>query len=86
MPQMPTGDPWPAIRSMLDAESDIRNGHSVESAAIDELDPYWADLIRLLQVFRNSKDKDLNGISELQGRMSSGVYQTFIENRISQLS
>lgn len=86
MPPMPAGDPWAAISSVLDAESAIRTGISVEPGKVDELNPYWADLIRLLQVFRYSKDKDAKNILKLRGRMSSDIYHTFIDNRIGSLS
>ena len=60
MPPMPKGNPWPAIRTLLDAESRIRRGETVDESergeTVDEselevIDPYWADLIRLLQIF-----------------------------------
>jgi thymidylate synthase len=52
MPPMPVGDPWVAIESLLNAERDIRSGEDVGTSEWNDLDPYWADLIRLLQVFR----------------------------------
>lgn len=86
MPAMPTGDPWPGIRLLLEAESSIRIGGTFDAGRLDNVDPYWGDLIRLLQVFRCSKDKDADSIEILRGRMSSDVYRTFIDKRLSQLS
>jgi thymidylate synthase len=83
MPPMPTGDPWPAIASLLKAESAIRAGSGFDADRLEDLNPYWADLIRLLQVFRSSKDKDSDKILELRRKMSSDVYRPFIENRLS---
>jgi thymidylate synthase len=84
MPPMPLGDPWLAIQSLLEAETAIRNNDPFDSAALDDLDPYWADLIRLLQVFRCSKNNDTNGIEELRRSMSSLIYHTFIDNRLNE--
>ncbi len=78
---MPEGDPWPAVRSLLDAEASIRNDDSLDTDKLNELDPYWADLIRLLQVFRCLKNKDANKIKELRRRMSCDVYNSFIDRK-----
>lgn len=86
MPPMPLGDPWPSINSLLEAESAIRRGSMVDPTELDDLDSYWGDLIRLLQVFRFSKNKDPGSILEIRGRMSSNVYHPFIDKRLSQLS
>lgn len=82
MPAMPTGDPWPAIASLLEAEAEIRTGGGFDASRLDDLNPYWADLIRLLQVFRSSKDKDSDKVLELRGKMSSNVYRPFIDTRL----
>lgn len=83
MPPMPPGDPWPAIGLLLRAESDIRTTGtcSIPESAI--LDPYWSDLIRLLQIFRCSKDKNKMEGLELRSRMSSSVYNSFIDKRLN---
>ena len=86
MPPMPQGDPRPAIRSVLAAEHAIRTGQAFDEKALNSLDSYWADLVRLLLVFRSSKDRDVERIRELSEKMSSAVYHQFIERRISQLS
>jgi thymidylate synthase len=85
MPPMPFGDPWPAINSLRGAEASIRTTGTVDEKSFDALDPYWADLIRLLQVFRSSKDGNTGDIEGLRSRMSSDVYRPFIDNRLSQL-
>ncbi len=83
MPSMPIGDPWPAIHHLLEAEAEIRiEGKSLSNDLL-ELDPYWADLIRLLQVFRCLKDRNKNAILELRNKMSSAVYNTYIDKRLN---
>jgi len=85
MPPMPTGDPWPAVGLFLRAEIEIRTAGKLESLSLQSVDPYWADLIRLLQIFRYRKDRDANKIEEVRRSMSSEVYMAFIENVLSEL-
>jgi len=83
MPRMPDGDPWPTIKSLLAAESALRGAGSLAGMALAELDPYWADLIRLLDIFRCSKDGQMDKIESLRDEMYSGVYGPFIEQRLN---
>ena len=69
MPPMPIGDPWPSISTLLKAESGIRSDGTLPGIALEEPDPYWADLIRLLQVFRYKKDKDADRIKETRSKI-----------------
>jgi thymidylate synthase len=85
MPSMPAGDPWPSIDLMLQAESSIRTAGTFDEGILGRVDMYWADLIRLLQVFRFKKDKDAERIKELRGKMSSQVYSPFIDKVLVQL-
>jgi thymidylate synthase len=86
MPPMPVGDPWPGVAGLLEAESSIRTSGGPDNLRMQEADPYWADLIRLLQVFRCKKyEKDLGRIKELRGNMSSGVYFPFIDKVLRKL-
>ena len=83
MPPMPIEDPWPAIHYLLEAEAEIRiRGKSLSIDSL-ELDPYWKDLIRLLQVFRHLKDRNKNAILELRNKISSAVYNTYIDKRLN---
>lgn len=85
MPPMPKGDPWPAIRSLLETESRIRTKGAIEDGILDAVDPYWADLMRLLQVFQCKKDKDTEKIRALRGSMSSNVYFPFVDKLLNEL-
>lgn len=78
MPTMPVGDPWPAIGILLDAERHIRT-HEEINASMLGLDPYWADLVRLLQVFASGHDADR--IDALKGSMAWKHYGSYIEDR-----
>ena len=85
MPSMPDGDPWPGIRTLLRAESSFRTGKSDTAPALNNVDPYWADLIRLLAVFRAKKDRNPGVISSLRADMSSDVYDAFIDTILAKL-
>ena len=65
MPSMPSGDPTAKFRCFLDAESNIRLRRSFD---LDEmgLDKYWADLVRLLQLYHYStKIRDAGEVDRL---------------------
>jgi thymidylate synthase len=86
MPPMPNGDPWPSIEFVLHAEAAIRTTGAFDQATLDNVDPYWADLVRLLHVFSCKKKKDPKTIDVLRERMSSKVYLTFIDKVLSRLT
>jgi thymidylate synthase len=102
MPEMPLGNPWPAIEELLKAEREIRLGQNV---SVDESDlpSYWADLLRLLKVYRLIKvaarvpdetEKDfavrhssgLREIATIRRRMVSRVFEVYIRQRESKLA
>ena len=78
MPEMPEGNPWPAICELLKAEQDIRSGKSFKKNDLN-LDPYWLDLIGLLQIHSLIKQKNCEGIAKIQKEMSSSVYNVYIK-------
>lgn len=78
MPAMPEGDPWPSIRRVLDAEYRIRNGQTVDAGSWG-VEPYWADLIRLLQVFAATGDEER--IDALKSAMACRRYDPYIDGR-----
>jgi thymidylate synthase len=81
MPPMPLGDPWPALHSLLKVESEIRQGEISDVASLG-LDDYWADLVRLLQIFRCRKDKNKAEITKLRKNVSSPIYDTYVRGRL----
>jgi thymidylate synthase len=78
MPAMPNGDPWPAIRRVLDAEFRIRRGEEINA---DEwgVCPYWADLIRLLQVYASRRAGAKARIKALKAKMASTIFSPYID-------
>jgi thymidylate synthase len=79
MPEMPKGDPWPAITSVLHAERRIRNGEQFEVGSL-EMDDYWTDLIRILQIFCAAGDREK--IKTIADAMSFRRYQPYIIGRL----
>jgi len=80
MPPMPAIDPWPSIKVVLRAESALRRGRTVRLRALN-LNPYWADIVRLLQIYRHFHDKQLGQITELKRKMSVVAYRPYIEDK-----
>jgi thymidylate synthase len=50
MPAMPEGDPFGLVDGLLAVEAKLRAGEPIDADA-EMGDPYWADIVRLLQVF-----------------------------------
>ena len=86
MQPMPEGDPWPAIESVLSAERAIRLEGFVDPKFVDTLDGYWADIVRLLLIFRALREKDVRKIRGIRDQMSHEGYHQFINKRIEDLS
>ena len=84
MPAMPTGDPLEQIGNLVKAERSIRLGEGINNRSFHKLDPYWADLVRLLLVFRHSKDDDAGRMQKVMGEMSCGTYTPYISRLIEQ--
>jgi len=84
MPTMPVGDPWSAIHSFLDAETIIRSGNLFDDSMLESLDVYWADLVRLLQVFNYSKYNDNDNIQKIKQKMASPTYRPFIDKKLGE--
>ena len=87
MPPMPLGDPWPAISQLLETEEAIRLG-GIESTEIPMgLHEYWADLIRILQLFRCCvRVKDPERAKVIEESMHSSVYKPFIAQKMPKIS
>lgn len=79
MPSMPVGDPWGAVARLLDAEQRIRGGEKLDANSIG-LEPYWCDLIRILQVYFSKGDGD--AIDRLAKAMSFPRYKPYFLGRL----
>jgi len=76
MPRMPSGNPWPNLKKLLRVEAKIRNGKQVN---VDQYNVpgYWADLMRLLEVFTLNKQRKSTRM--IKSQMVSSVYETYID-------
>jgi thymidylate synthase len=81
MPQMPRTNPWPAIKTLLTYESTIRRGHQAADFRSIKLDPYWADMVRLLQIYQYSMANQKRKIAGLKKQMHTSVYDQYISKR-----
>jgi len=81
MPAMPQGNPWPEIMTLLKAEQQLRETGSLSKDVFREVNPYWGDLIRLLQVFRFAKERDSPSIEQTMKEMNSRVFDAYIKNK-----
>jgi thymidylate synthase len=84
MPTMPEEDPWEAVAILLEAESIIRNRGEFREERLHQINTYWADLIRLLQVLAAKKLRDPDAIHAVREKMSSSIYFPFIDRAIRQ--
>jgi thymidylate synthase len=83
MPAMPAGDPLPAIHTLVDVEKKIRVGDgAVLDIDLSELDAYWADIIRLLQIFKCLKVKSFRTLAEIRGRVKCATYLPYIDSKL----
>jgi thymidylate synthase len=80
MPLMPKGKPWASIQKLLLAERTIRGGRSVNVAAL-RLDRYWADLVRLLQIYSHFKRRDSERIGQIKKAITVRLYDPYIDDK-----
>jgi thymidylate synthase len=79
MPEMPEGDPWPSIVSVLQAEERIRSGEQVDVGSL-ALSPYWSDLLRIVQIYFAGSMPEK--IEELADAISFRRYRPYIIGRL----
>jgi thymidylate synthase len=84
MPSMPKTNPWSCINKLIKAERAIRSGRAVNIENL-RLPPYWANLVRVLQIYAHSRRKEIRKIEQLKSEMSGHVYDAYIEDLITRL-
>jgi len=78
MPSMPDSDPFGAISTIMIAEDRCRHGEYVEASQLIG-EPYWADIIRMIQAFwLSGQTIQLNN---LKAELHHSVYKQFIDAR-----
>lgn len=83
MPSMPQGNPFDLVDQFLEIEGRLRAGESIVAAEVFD-DPYWADMIRLLQAFWDRKSvKDYQArLHELKDELAWKAYGPYLEGRL----
>jgi len=78
MPEMPRGNPFEHVDALMAAEGRIRLKERV--VAVDLMpDPYWADILRMMQVFWFSGDEAR--LDELKAELQEPGYRAYLEGR-----
>lgn len=94
MSKMPMGNPWEKIKLLLDIEDDLRNGKEIKLAILEQLNPYWVDLVYILYAFSLSKkgktSTNINDIKSyidqleiINSQVKDKSYAIYIDKRIS---
>ncbi len=84
MPPMPAGNPFDQVEHLLQMESRLRAGETFAVAAEVESE-YWADIVRLLQVFwaREWTGEDYRPrLEQLRGELVSPAYRPYVDGRL----
>ncbi len=77
MPRMPNGDPWASIGIVKVLEEQLRSGERT-IVFPDELDDYWRDLVRILNIYSLVKrGEDKREIVSVKNMMTSKVYDSY---------
>lgn len=78
MPPMPDGDPFEVISTILNAEDRCRHNESIDAAQLVR-EPYWADIIRMIQAFWLSGHT--TQLDHLKAELHHSVFKQFIDAR-----
>lgn len=84
MPAMPPTNPFGVVDTLLATEGRLRSGEDVAAGEVFP-DPYWADIVRLLQVFWAREwagDSYGERLKALRADLSSPAYRTYIDGRL----
>lgn len=80
MPPMPEGDSFLVVDKLLETEQRIRRGE-ILSASDVVADPYWADVIRMLQVFW--ADHEDPRFDQIKAEFADPMFKSYLEGRRS---
>lgn len=80
MPPMPEGHQWDEIKHFLQMEQELRIGIESQSNCTTP-DPYWADLVILLQAYKRIKDDPASQMLDLSDSLTNSIYKPYIIQR-----
>jgi thymidylate synthase len=78
MPAMPHGNPFSLIPKLLDTEKKLRKGEIFSASSVFSTE-YWADIVRLLQVFWEPDTIDRLDI--LKAELVNPIYRSYLDGR-----
>ncbi|MGY0197561.1 thymidylate synthase [Leptothrix sp. BB-4] len=82
MPPMPKGDPWGAVKNLIEFEEEVRTGNGTILTAPENMEPYWADLATLLTIYKAGLlHNNQPEIRRLKRRINDDIYSTYIKRR-----
>jgi len=84
MPPMPIGDPSDSIGRLVALEAEYRTDR-IEDFTVEGLDPYWADLARLLMAKRLFTERKQSAMRQIRKEMHSRVYDAYIRGEHDRL-
>jgi thymidylate synthase len=86
MPEMPIGDPWPAVRRLVDLERAIREGVVDPMGAAFDDEPYWGDIGRLLAIYGLIRQHRPDDARALKIGMNTRVFDVLVDDRLDGLA
>jgi thymidylate synthase len=83
MPPMPAGDPFELVDQLRQIEQRLRAGEELD-ASKETANSYWADIIRLLQVFwaRERVEDHPDRLKQLRAEFANSIYHSYVDARM----
>lgn len=82
MPEMPVGDPWDGLSTLLTNESRLRRQEAtIRDIDLSSVDPYWADLIRLLGWFQARRRRDVKAMQLCKDELVCDRYALYLHKK-----
>lgn len=76
MPPMPSGDPWPSVEKLLQAEEQIRQGVQFSDVQLPD-QVYWADLARILGANVARRNGEVEKAREILDQITHHSFREF---------
>jgi thymidylate synthase len=83
MPPMPDGDPFSKVEQLIEIEARVRAREELDASAVMN-DPYWADVVRLLQVFwaKEHVESQPGRLEALRAELATSFYKPYVDGRL----
>jgi thymidylate synthase len=84
MPEMPDGNQFEMLKKLLEIEAQIRKNEKIDLSN-NKLPIYWNDLVILLAIYSAFKRRNKEDIKSLKKRLSSNIYEHYIDNKLESI-